>query len=83
MRTLNSSTPLDLPLKLARKRLEVLGGNANEYSDGSSSDMHTLVLPGEEEVAQICAGKEFLLARGINGKVFQTSLLGVASILFI
>lgn len=70
MRMLNqNSVPAslvnELPLKLARKCVDVLGGAVFEDEIGS----HTVNTGNEEEIATICAGKEFGLIKTTSGKV--------------
>lgn len=72
MRMLNqnvapASLLTELPLKLARKCVEVLGTSPFE-EEGISS--HTVNTGMDEEVSFVCAGKEFGLIRTCSGKVF-------------
>lgn len=56
----------ELPLKLARKCVDVLGMSSFEEEGVSSSTVNTGM---DEEVSLICAGKEFGLIRTCSGKV--------------
>lgn len=74
MRMLNqnvapASLLTELPLKLARKCVEVLGTSSFD-EEGVSS--HTVNTGMEEEVSFVCAGKEFGLIRTCSGKVFDS-----------
>lgn len=55
----------ELPLKLARKCIDVLGVSAFDEEIGT----YTVSTGSEEEIAAICAGKEFGLLRTVTGKV--------------
>lgn len=63
--TAPASVASELPLKLARKCVDVYGVAAFE-DDGGYSTVNT---GSEEEIASICAGKEFGLIRTVTGKV--------------
>lgn len=60
-----ASVMSELPLKLARKCVDVLGTAAFE-DEGLS---HTVNTGTDDEIATICAGKEFGLIRTVSGKV--------------
>ena len=64
-----SSTPIvsvnELPLKLARKCLDVFGS----ASFDEDANIHTIVTGCEEETVVIAAGKDFGLIRTNSGKV--------------
>lgn len=69
VRTLNpGATPLysvsELPLKLARKCVDVMGTGFDE-----DSEMHTLNTGCDDEVTNVTAGKDFCLIRTNSGKV--------------
>ncbi|KAJ8937054.1 hypothetical protein NQ314_012048 [Rhamnusium bicolor] len=71
-----ASVVSELPLKLARKCVEVLGVASFEEEIGS----YTVNTGNEEEVATICAGKDFGLIRTVMGKVLycgKSSALGI------
>lgn len=55
----------ELPLKLARKCLDVFG----TASFDEDANIHTIHTGYDEETVIIAAGKEFGLARTISGKV--------------
>lgn len=55
----------ELPLKLARKCIDILGTASFEEED----QPFTFSPCNDEEVAAICAGKDFGLIRTSNGKV--------------
>lgn len=66
----------ELPLKLARKCVDSLGYASFEEEANS----YTININTEEEVATVCAGKEFGLLRTVTGKVLYTgksSALGI------
>lgn len=70
MRILNQNTSpaslvSELPLKLARKCVDVLGVSSFDEEIGT----YTVSTGNEEEIATICAGKEFGLIRTVTGKV--------------
>lgn len=67
----------ELPLKLARKCVDVLGVAPFE-EEGVA---HTVNTGMDEEIATICSGKEFGLIRTNSGKVFI--YLFIYSILFL
>ncbi|XP_060534839.1 E3 ubiquitin-protein ligase MYCBP2 isoform X2 [Cylas formicarius] len=74
--TVPASQLSELPLKLARKCVDVLGYAPFEDECGS----YTINLNTEEEVSTICIGKEFGLLRSVTGKVMYTgkpSALGI------
>ncbi|KAJ8932268.1 hypothetical protein NQ318_009222, partial [Aromia moschata] len=60
-----ASVVSELPLKLARKCVDVLGVAFFEEEFGC----HTVNIGNEEEITAICAGKEFGLVKTITGKV--------------
>lgn len=68
-KTAPASLVTELPLKLARKCVDAIG-IASFESDGVS---HAVNAGNEEEVAMVCAGKEFGLLRTTSGKVVQCS----------
>ncbi|XP_044762914.1 E3 ubiquitin-protein ligase MYCBP2 [Coccinella septempunctata] len=73
---LPASVISELPLKLARKCVEVLGTSSFE-DEGLS---HTVNTGTDEEIATICAGKEFGLIRTVSGKVLfcgKAAALGI------
>lgn len=61
----------ELPLKLARKCVDVYGIAPFE-EEGS---FHTVNTGLDEEISAICAGKEFGLIRTTSGKVIISELL--------
>ncbi|KAL3283879.1 hypothetical protein HHI36_018048 [Cryptolaemus montrouzieri] len=63
--TVPASLVSELPLKLARKCVDVLG--IAPFEDEGLS--HTVNTGNDEEIASICAGKEFGLIRTVSGKV--------------
>lgn len=70
VRTLNPGTsPLcsvsELPLKLARKCVDVFGTAAFD----EESNIHTLSTGCDDEVSSVTAGKDFCLIRTTSGKV--------------
>ncbi|CAH1132864.1 unnamed protein product [Ceutorhynchus assimilis] len=81
VRVLNQNTSpaaliSELPLKLARKCVDALGYASFEEEANS----YTINLNTEEEVASVCAGKDFGLLRTVTGKVLYTgksSALGI------
>ncbi|KAG5884565.1 hypothetical protein JTB14_006591 [Gonioctena quinquepunctata] len=81
VRTLNQNTSpatlvSELPLKLARKCVDVLGFSSFDEEIGT----HTVNTGSEEEIASIYAGKEFGLIRTVTGKVLycgKSSALGI------
>ncbi|XP_017786826.1 PREDICTED: E3 ubiquitin-protein ligase MYCBP2-like isoform X2 [Nicrophorus vespilloides] len=74
--TVPASLALELPLKLARKCIDVLGTAPFE----EEPQFHTVNSCNDEEIATICAGKEFGLIKTVNGKVMycgKASSLGI------
>ncbi|XP_050301011.1 E3 ubiquitin-protein ligase MYCBP2 isoform X2 [Anthonomus grandis grandis] len=66
----------ELPLKLARKCVDALGHAPYEEEQSS----YTISITTEEEVASVCAGKDFGLLKTVTGKVLFTgksSSLGI------
>lgn len=57
----------ELPLKLARKCIDVFGASSFDEDIG----IHTVIsgIGSDDEIATICAGKEFALLRTVTGKV--------------
>lgn len=77
-RTIPASVVTELPLKLARKCVDALGAALFE-AEGIS---HTINVKNEEEVASVCAGKEFGLLRTISGKVFILKFIQFFKLIF-
>nr|CAH7734761.1 unnamed protein product [Callosobruchus chinensis] len=66
----------ELPLKLARKCVDVLGVSPFDEEIGT----YTVNTGSEEEIASICAGKEFGLLKTVTGKVYysgKSSAIGI------
>ncbi|CAG9838820.1 unnamed protein product [Diabrotica balteata] len=66
----------ELPLKLARKCVDVFGVSSFDEENGT----YTVNTGSEEEIITICTGKEFGLIRTITGKVLycgKSSALGI------
>ncbi|CAH0546546.1 unnamed protein product [Brassicogethes aeneus] len=77
--TVPASVVSELPLKLARKCVDVFGAASYEEEAGA----YTLNIGSEEEVAMICAGKEFGLVKTVNGKVLycgKASAIGIKQV---
>ncbi len=55
----------EIPLKLARKCLDVFGTGAFD----TDVDIHTISTGSDEDAVSIAAGKDFALIRSTNGKV--------------
>ena len=58
----------EIPLKLARKCLDVIGASAFD----NESEIHTLITGYEDDTVSITAAKEFALIRTSSGKVLYT-----------
>lgn len=69
VRYMNPNSPstlsTDLPLKLARKTVEVFGSATFD----EETNIHPLHTGFDDEIAAVVSGKEFSLARTTNGKV--------------
>ncbi|XP_074033015.1 MYC binding protein highwire isoform X2 [Leptinotarsa decemlineata] len=66
----------ELPLKLARKCVDVFGLSSFDEEIGT----YTVNTGSEEEIASICTGKEFGLIRTVTGKILycgKSSALGI------